>query len=367
MTFLHYKVNDNSEFLHLHLIGYHYTPYLPAMVNSVDQLEQNISLEGNSNEPVSSESYTTPGIMTRYLAAEARPSHILPPWSSNNIENTTFTHVQQLDEQPFAYKENLVSLLTSDIFLETEVLEALLERKYISEDELRSSERSVGEIHTTKTHVDSKPLRSDLRQCVKLKQILIKFEVRSIGIIRDLDILSVNEWSIFIERCNKAFQGMELTVVFLRNNLPVPKVESRYRIIKEYHESTIGGHKGITKTYDKLAHEYYWRNMQSNVRHFVRGCPDCQTQKLVRVKTRLPMLITDTPSRPFSKISMDFVGPKKPTEAGNQYILTIQDNFSKYCILTPVRQATAGEVTRVLTNKLISYFGPPSTLITDQG
>ena len=116
---------------------------------------------------------------------------------------------------------------------------------------------------------------------------------------------------------------MELTVVFFRNNLPVPKVENRYRIIKEYHESTIGGHKGITKTYDKLAHEYYWRNMQSDVRQFVRDCPDCQTQKLVRVKTRLPMLITDTLSKPFSKISMDFVGPKEPTEAGNQYIQTI--------------------------------------------
>ena len=190
--------------------------------------------------------------MTRYLVAEARPSHIISPWSSNNSENTTFTHVQQLDEQPFAYKENLVYLLTSDIFLKTEVLEALPERKYISTDVLRSSERSVGEIHTTETakgrmlgifmkpHVDSKPLRPDLRQSIKtLKQILVKFEVRSIGIIRDLGILSVNEWSIFIEQCNKAFKGMELTVVFFRNNLPVPKVENRYRIIKgAFHSKT---------------------------------------------------------------------------------------------------------------------------------
>ena len=150
LTFLHYKVN------HRH----------------TDQLAQNISLERNSNEPAPSETIT-PGIMTRYLIAKARPSHILLPWSSNNSDNTTFTHMQQLDEQPFAYKENLVYVLTSDIFLETEVLEALLERKYISKDELRSSERSVGEIHTMemakgrmlgifiKPHVDSKPLRPD--------------------------------------------------------------------------------------------------------------------------------------------------------------------------------------------------------------
>ena len=73
----------------------------------------------------------------------------------------------------------------------------------------------------------------------------------------------------------------------------------------------------------------------------------------MRVKTRLAMIITDTPSRLFSKISIDFVGPKEPTEANNQYILTIQDNFSKYCILTPVKQATAEEVTRVLMDRLI--------------
>ena len=380
LTFLHYKVNDNPEYLHLHLMGYHYTPYFPATVNSLDQLEQNRSSVENSNEQLANDSHATPGIMTRYLVVEARPSHISPPWSLNNNDSTIFTHVQQLDEQPFGYKENLVYVLTSDIFLKTEVLEALLERKYIIEDELQSSERSVGEIYTAETtkdlmlrifikpHIDSKPRRPDLRQCVKkLKQILIKFEIRSIGIIRDFGMLSVTEWNIFIELCNKTFQGMELTIVFFKNNLPVPKVEDRYRIIKEYHESTIGGHKGIMKTYDKLAHEYYWRNMQSNVRHFVRGCPDCQTQKLVRVKTRLPMLIADTPSKPFRKISMDSVGPKEPTEAGNQYILTVQDNFSKYCILVPVKHASAEKVTRVLTNKVTSYFGSPSTLITDQG
>ena len=33
----------------------------------------------------------------------------------------------------------------------------------------------------------------------------------------------------------------------------------------------------------------------------------------------------------------------------------------------PVRQATAEEVTRALTEKLICYFGSPVTLISDQG
>ena len=160
---------------------------------------------------------------------------------------------------------------------------------------------------------------------------------------------------------------MQISILFFRNNLPVPKVEDRYRLIKEYHESAIEGHKGNTKTYDKLAYEYYWRNTQSDVRQYVRGCPDCQSQKLVRLKTRLPMLISDTPSKPFSKISIDFVGPKEPTETGNRYILTIQNSFSKFCVFVPTRHATAEEVIRALLEKFICYFRSPVTLISDQG
>ena len=151
---------------------------------------------------------------------------------------------------------------------------------------------------------------------------------------------------------------MQISILFSRNNLPVPKVEDRYRLIKEYRESAIGGHKGMTKTYDKLAYEYYWRNMQSDVRQYVRGCPDCQSQKLVRVKTRLPMFISDTPPKPFNKISIDFVGPKEPTETGNRYILTIQDSFSKFCVLVPTRHATAEEDTRALLESRLQHTTP---------
>jgi transposase InsO family protein len=64
---------------------------------------------------------------------------------------------------------------------------------------------------------------------------------------------------------------------------------------------------------------------------------------------------------------MDFYGPLETTEEGHRYILTAQDCLTKYVILTPVKQATAEEVARVLTEKIICYFGPPAALLTDQG
>ena len=79
-----------------------------------------------------------------------------------------------MDEHPFAYKKNLVHLLTSNIFLETEMLGALVERKCVSEDELRSMPHTVEDICVSdvtngkifevfiKEHMNSKPLRSNV-------------------------------------------------------------------------------------------------------------------------------------------------------------------------------------------------------------
>ena len=75
--------------------------------------------------------------------------------------------------------------------------------------------------------------------------------------------------------------------------------------------------------------------MRSDVRQFVLGCAQCQTNKQIRVKTRLPLMITDTPTKLFHKISMDVYGWLKQLSKGYKYILTAQDCLTKYCILMP--------------------------------
>lgn len=152
------------------------------------------------------------------------------------------------------------------------------------------------------------------------------------------------------------------------NTLVVPPTDQRVKVIKEYHESTVGGHRGINKTYSRIAQDFYWRNMRPDIRQFVLGCPSCQSKKLVRVKTKQAMLVTDTASRPFEKISIDYYGPiNKPSAYDNTHILSIQDWHSKYIVLAPVQRATAEETVRALVNKFIGYFGAPSKLLSDRG
>ena len=75
--------------------------------------------------------------------------------------------------------------------------------------------------------------------------------------------------------------------------------------------------------------------MKVDIQKYIKGCLQCQLKKLIRVKTKNPMVITNTPTTAFNKISMDIVGPPPDTKSRNLYILTIKDNFKKYSLAIP--------------------------------
>ena len=63
--------------------------------------------------------------------------------------------------------------------------------------------------------------------------------------------------------------------------------------------------------------------MKVDIQKYIQGNLECQIKKLVRVKTKNPIFITDTTTTVFEKISMDIVCPLPETISGNLYILTI--------------------------------------------
>jgi hypothetical protein len=129
-----------------------------------------------------------------------------------------------------------------------------------------------------KIHIDDKPLRSDIRALKNLRKICEIKKIGSISIIRDLALIPLTGWTYFIEIYNEIFKGSEINVALLQNNIPINCVEDRYKIIREYHESAIGGHRGMNKTYNKITKDFYWRNMRPEVQQFVKGCIKCQTE-----------------------------------------------------------------------------------------
>lgn len=49
----------------------------------------------------------------------------------------------------------------------------------------------------------------------------------------------------------------------------------REMIIKELHDSTVGGHSGIIATYHRVKKLFYWPNIKNNIHQFIQNCDNC--------------------------------------------------------------------------------------------
>jgi len=56
------------------------------------------------------------------------------------------------------------------------------------------------------------------------------------------------------------------------------------------------------------------------VQNYIKRCMKCQIKKLVRVKTKQKMIITDTPQAPMELVCIDIVGPL-PISQENEIVL----------------------------------------------
>jgi transposase InsO family protein len=107
--------------------------------------------------------------------------------------------------------------------------------------------------------------------------------------------------------------------------------------------------------------------MKQEIEDFIRKCNICQKNKITQRKTKLPLQITDTPDLVSQNCSMDIVGPLTQTCEGNKYLLTFQDELSKYTLGVPIPQQDASTVGKVFVEQIILKFGIPQTLLTAQG
>uniref|UniRef100_A0ABD2W5T5 RNA-directed DNA polymerase n=1 Tax=Trichogramma kaykai TaxID=54128 RepID=A0ABD2W5T5_9HYME len=145
------------------------------------------------------------------------------------------------------------------------------------------------------------------------------------------------------------------------------KEEDQPFIIKEFHSSSFGGHRGMGKTYRRIRERFYWKGIIQDVEDYVRSCKVCQEQKLVRVKSKEKMIITDTPAEPFVKVAIDTVGPLPISHSGNKHILTMHCQFIKFCIAAPLPDIKATTIADAIARHLIAPFGVPKIILSDRG
>jgi hypothetical protein len=89
--------------------------------------------------------------------------------------------------------------------------------------------------------------------------------------------------------------------------------------------------------------------------------------KNLSLQHKASMEITTTARRPFERCALDIVGPTAVTNRGNRYILTFQDDLTKFIAAIPILTQDAETVAREFVQGIVLRYGIPEVILTDQG
>lgn len=78
-------------------------------------------------------------------------------------------------------------------------------------------------------------------------------------------------------------------------------------ILEEFHSSILGGHSGIARTKARVAAQFFWSSLVSDVQKFVSNCLVCQKAKSATSAPAGLFQPLPTPSLIWDDISMDFI------------------------------------------------------------
>jgi hypothetical protein len=155
-------------------------------------------------------------------------------------------------------------------------------------------------------------------------------------------------------------EGMEVTQV-------VVPVQLRQRLLKVAHDIPSSGHLGTQKTIDRLLRHFWWPRIFGEVKAYCRSCVVCQKLGKGAVKVRAPLINLPVINKPFSRLSVDIVGPLQKCElTGNRFLLTVMDMATHFPMAFPLQSHTARDVANVLIN-VFTTFGFPDELLSDCG
>ena len=150
--------------------------------------------------------------------------------------------------------------------------------------------------------------------------------------------------------------------VFVPNNNPL-----KTAIFYEYHDNKLSAHRGITKTVDLIRRKFEWSGLHRDVSDYVKSCLPCQSNKAghqVPAGKLQPLAI---PERNWDTVSMDFIGPLKPSKAGKNSLLVFVDKLSKQVhIVATTTAITAPETANLFLEQVVRYHGLPRTIVSDR-
>ena len=140
----------------------------------------------------------------------------------------------------------------------------------------------------------------------------------------------------------------------------------RKEVLFQMHNSLVSGHLGCKKTKEKILQRFYWYFLKDEVVLHIQKCDTCAADKRPPKVPRAPMGSLRV-GAPGDCIATDYLGPLPITDRGHRYILLFTDHFTKNVEVIPVGDMTAEVCAQKLLNEVISRWGCPLSIHSDQG
>jgi len=132
------------------------------------------------------------------------------------------------------------------------------------------------------------------------------------------------------------------------------------------HDVVRAGRPGVNRMYASIRRHYYWESITADLYDWVASCASCDRNRIApRRRTSMLKLFPETD--PFAGLSMDLLRPLTETKTGNVFLLIIVDRSSMLVRAVPLAGITATDVSSALCRDWISVYGPPGTVLTDNG
>lgn len=371
LTWLFNCKNQNSRLLRwrLKLEEYEYAiKYKPGNKNQVDALSRNPPFE-----PTSTSSYS-PSVQTLFyqdnletyqqfikfhyenqkkLEIEIIKDNIIKKYPNAFIYSTDLNDTNQ-------NFENLVNLYNFAEISKSEI-------KQYDILPLKTNEKLTYLCFGTLNHFD-KLTYNDLFYVLRnLRNQLIKDKITKLYLRNPLNNIKSNlKIHMVIELLHFLFNKAKIEIILVDKPRIKPQSSEIEAIFKENHESSVAGHSGFLRTYKRIRENYKWTRMKTDIKNLINSCQSCQINKTSHKPGKAPMEITTTSEFPFQRLGLDIVGPLPITGNGNRFILTMQDDLTKYSYAVPIPDHEA----KTIADKFlifITIFGIPESILTDQG
>lgn len=132
------------------------------------------------------------------------------------------------------------------------------------------------------------------------------------------------------------------------------------------HDPPSAGHQGISRTKARMKERFYWHGMGKAVENYVASCAVCNKNKKSPRHGHTPMQEYQA-GAPMERVHIDFLGPLPKTARGNEHVLMMVDQFTKWVECVPLPSQTAEVTAQAAVNHFFSRFGYPYQIFSDQG